>query len=306
MSKVSVIINCFNGAEYLKETLDSLKSQTYQDFEIIFWDNCSTDNTQEIAKKYGSQLKYFRGERTVPLGEARNLALSKVQGDYIAFLDADDLWEVDKLRLQVNELDNNPEVGMVCSNFQLLNMMTGEISISDKVAIQKELSFSEFVSKYNYSLSSFLIRKKCFDNLEYLFNPSLKYVEEFELFLRIAYAWKIKYLSEVLVTYRIHNSMNSMKLIDEKFDEYNIVLNTIKKLDNEIEDKYPEVIKWISFLRDYSGAKSVIRKGNNKLVRELMKPYLNYNFRAKCFYFLALMPSITTKKIVSILYKNKF
>ncbi len=66
--KVSVIMNCFNSEKYLREAIDSVYAQTYKDWEIIFWDNASTDHSKEIAKSYDNKLKYSRGKETVPLG----------------------------------------------------------------------------------------------------------------------------------------------------------------------------------------------------------------------------------------------
>ena len=87
---VSIIMNCFNGEEFLVEAIDSVFNQTYTDWEIIFFDNASTDGSREIAKSYGSKLKYFRINKTVPLGEARNKAITNASGKYLAFLDCDE------------------------------------------------------------------------------------------------------------------------------------------------------------------------------------------------------------------------
>jgi glycosyltransferase involved in cell wall biosynthesis len=86
---------------YLREAIDSVYAQTYKDWEIIFWDNASSDNSGEIAKSYDSRLKYFRGNKTNPLYAVRNCALKKASGKYIAFLDCDDIWLPKKLYLQM-------------------------------------------------------------------------------------------------------------------------------------------------------------------------------------------------------------
>ena len=108
--KVSVVMNCFNSERYLREAIDSVFAQTYSDWEIVFWDNASTDNSARIAKSYGPRLKYYRGDENVSLGEARNYALGKARGEYIAFLDCDDLWAPDKLQKQI-PLFNDLKVG---------------------------------------------------------------------------------------------------------------------------------------------------------------------------------------------------
>ena len=91
MPKVSVIMNCYNGGAFVRQAIESVYAQSYTDWEIVFWDNCSTDDTADIAQSFDSKLRYFRGEYMVPLGAARNLALAKAEGDWIGFLDHDDL-----------------------------------------------------------------------------------------------------------------------------------------------------------------------------------------------------------------------
>ena len=101
---VSIIINCHNGEKYLRNAIDSVFSQTYGSWEIIFWDNWSSDNSAEIARSYGSVVKYFRSESFTSLYAARNYAIAKACGDYIAFLDCDDVWLCNKLEVQVAEV----------------------------------------------------------------------------------------------------------------------------------------------------------------------------------------------------------
>ena len=98
---VSVIMNCLNGEQYLREAIDSVYAQTYDNWEIIFWDNASYDGTKKIAKSYDSKLKYFKSEVTSILGAARVLAVEKAKGEYFAFLDCDDIWYKEKLDKQM-------------------------------------------------------------------------------------------------------------------------------------------------------------------------------------------------------------
>ena len=101
--KISVICNCYNGQDYLRYSIDSVLNQTYSNFELLFIDNCSTDNTRKIIKSYlDSRLKYFKTEINVNLGEARNFALKFITGEFFAFIDADDIWVKEKLEKQIN------------------------------------------------------------------------------------------------------------------------------------------------------------------------------------------------------------
>src|SRR5437016_12782778 len=99
--KVSVIVNCHNGAQYLREAVDSVYRQQFQDWEIVFWDNASTDGSETVVRVYDHRLRRFRGSEFLPLGAARNAALAVARGDFIAFLDADDVWLPDKLTRQL-------------------------------------------------------------------------------------------------------------------------------------------------------------------------------------------------------------
>jgi len=111
---VSVIINCFDGEQYLQEAIDSIYAQTYSNWEIIFWDNASSDNSSSIANSYDTKLKYYYSDKNTKLGEARANALEKAQGDYVAFLDVDDIWLPFMLEEQINIFNcSTEEIGFV-------------------------------------------------------------------------------------------------------------------------------------------------------------------------------------------------
>ena len=109
-SRVSVIMNCYNGEEYLREAIDSVYAQSYKNWEIIFWDNASTDGTSQIAQSYDSRLRYFRADVNTHLGPARNMALAKAKTTYIAFLDSDDWWMPNKLEVSLRYLERGADL----------------------------------------------------------------------------------------------------------------------------------------------------------------------------------------------------
>jgi len=111
-SRVSVIMNCYNGEEYLREAIDSVYAQSYKNRENIFWDNASRDGTSQIAQSYDSRLRYFRADVNTHLGPARNMALAKAKTTYIAFLDSDDICFPHILQRQV-ELMESADYGLV-------------------------------------------------------------------------------------------------------------------------------------------------------------------------------------------------
>ena len=114
---VSVIMNCKNSAEYLREAINSVYAQTYKNWEIIFWDNASTDNSAAIAKSYDKRLRYFKSDEPVKLGKARNLAIAEAGGKYLAFLDCDDKWLQEKLKKETVMLEARSDIDFIYSNY---------------------------------------------------------------------------------------------------------------------------------------------------------------------------------------------
>ena len=119
---VSVIMNCHNGEKFLKDSLKSLLKQSYKNWELIFFDNNSSDNSKKIIKLYkDKRIKFFLSKKKVNLYNARNLAIKKSTGKYISFLDVDDLWDKNKLKLQLNYLKKNKEFKIIYSNYTVLD-----------------------------------------------------------------------------------------------------------------------------------------------------------------------------------------
>ena len=105
---VSIIMNCHNGEKYLKDALDSVFIQSYTNWELIFWDNISNDNTEKIVFSYkDSRVRYFKSKIFSSLPIARNNALCRANGEFICFLDVDDYWEADKIERQLNGFINS-------------------------------------------------------------------------------------------------------------------------------------------------------------------------------------------------------
>jgi glycosyltransferase involved in cell wall biosynthesis len=106
-------MNCYNGETFLHESIKSVLSQTYENWELIFWDNRSEDKSAEIFKSFNDKrFKYYYASKHTLVSEARNEAIKRSSGEFIAFLDTDDLWEKDKLQLQI-PLFEDPKVGVV-------------------------------------------------------------------------------------------------------------------------------------------------------------------------------------------------
>lgn len=217
---VSVIINCFNSDAYLRAAIDSVYKQTFSDWEIVFFDNNSTDNSASIALSYDERIRYYKNDRTVLLGEARNLAIDKARGEYIAFLDCDDMWLPEKLSLQleqINKLSIRP-IGFCYTDAMRVDQRGNHLlsySHEKKLCdgnVYRELIYSSFIA-----CSSCMVKKEVFDRVG-LFDPSFHYVEEWDLWLRIAKVYDLALVDRKLTEIRVHGG-NVSRDVEQQYLE---------------------------------------------------------------------------------------
>jgi glycosyltransferase involved in cell wall biosynthesis len=223
---VSVIMNCYNGAEFLCDAVDSVMNQTYANWEIVFWDNCSTDQTYEIIGSYTDRrIRYFRGEETVPLGYARNYAIERAQGEFISFLDVDDVWENIKLSEEIKTFANHPQVGLVFSRYVIFSGNT--TSFSNSLRTDRYVSVNDLLKNYTIGISAATVRSDIINKKNITFNINFSLIEDYDFFLRIACHTIVYYIGTVLMRYRQHGN-NLSKSSDKWMQEFNILIETIK------------------------------------------------------------------------------
>tara|TARA_B100000925_G_scaffold291095_1_gene278015 strand:- start:22 stop:912 length:891 start_codon:yes stop_codon:yes gene_type:complete len=216
--KVSIIMNCHNSETYLKEAINSIYSQTYTDWEIIFWDNNSSDKSSEIAKSYDDKIRYFRGNKTIPLGEARFLATQKCEGKYLAFLDCDDIWYEDKLTRQLELFRKEGPIGFV---YGKANIIKEERISDDVLGYNRHLPegniFNELLKEDFIPFPSALIDLKKFWSVGG-FPKHFYHAPDYWIFLHLAKKFKVYALQEPCCAYRIHQSnlSHSQKILCSK------------------------------------------------------------------------------------------
>ena len=240
--KVSVIMNCHNGERYLDQAIESVLKQTYTNWEIIFWDNKSIDNTSKIIRSYKDQrIKYYYSEEYNKLGKARNLALDKASGELIAFLDCDDLWLPKKLELQIPFFDD-PEVGIAISNSIFFNNKGKEKLLYKRVPKQGFV-FKELLESYYISMETVIIRKSKLKILSEYFDERFEVIEEFDLFIRLSKYCKLVYVNKILGKWRIHESSLTWKRKDLFPKETRLFIKKINKLFPEARTVYKKNIE---------------------------------------------------------------
>lgn len=206
MKKVSVVIPTYNQGRYICETIDSVLGQTFQDFEVIVVDDGSTDDTRQKIERYLPRISYIYQENA-GCGAARNTSILASKGEYVAFLDSDDLWLPDKLRLQVEFMDSNPQFGMVFSDFCMFreDQITVCSFFQEKKFVDSGDIFGNLIRECFIRPSTILVRREVFQKVG-LHDTSLLVSADYDLWLRIAKRYPIAAMSMCLVKYRVHDA----------------------------------------------------------------------------------------------------
>lgn len=215
---ISVIINCFNGEKYLHHTLNSVLSQSFEDWELIFWDNCSNDGSAEIFNSYkDKRFKYYLAPEHLNLAAAKELAIRRAEGEWLALLDVDDLWCDNKLSMQVkliNEAGKN--LGAVYGRMQLMveaealnSLMAKRALINENYRMREKLPegsvFNNLALENFIPQPSLLIKKDAYFNVGGV-DTSLRYAWDYDLTLKIAHRYEVRALQDFCCYYRIHGS----------------------------------------------------------------------------------------------------
>ena len=204
---VSIIMNCFNGEEFLHSAIESVLSQSYQNWELIFWDNQSNDTSAEIFKSYNDKrLKYYYSSTHYEVvSKARNQAISKSKGDFISFLDVDDLWLPEKLSIQL-KLFEKDDVGLICSNYFLMNERKNQKKLAFKLNFRSQIATNQLLKNYYVALVTLIIRKDMIEKLQYIFDDEYHIIGDFDLVLRLSIMGELGYIKEPLAVLRLHEN----------------------------------------------------------------------------------------------------
>ena len=287
---VSIIMNCRNGESYLHEAIDSIFAQTYSNWEIVFFDNASTDSSEAVAKSYGKKLHYFCSAQMMSLGAARNEAIGYARGELIAFLDTDDRWLPDKLARQVAVFDESPQVGFVYSNYYILQGSTGSTTLGLRRQQPEGDVFGAFLRHYPVNLQTVMVRNSALQNLKDLFDPALEVSEEYDLFMRLLYISKARYLKQPTAIYRVHNNMSSIRHIDKYPVENSYILGKLRDLVPYLDKRYPEEVAYLEAKIGYWYAVAYMHKGDLRHARISLKPHISANAVFFVLYMATYLP----------------
>lgn len=298
---VSVVMNCYNGEEYLQRALDSICAQTYKNLEIIFWDNASTDKSADIYRKISDKdprFKYFKSEKNLTLGEARAFAVNKCTGDYITFLDTDDEWIPEKTEIQIKAMLEDDYVLGYSSVYEVYN---NKSKIYD-IRWESGEIFPNLLTQFEIQLPTAIIKRDKLVEKGLNFDPFIQASEEYCLFMQLIYDEKVCVVKQPLAKYYIRKDSLTVKSIDRWAIERRYTLDKIR-------ENHPNYIKYSkefneAYARgDYYEARYLVSVGNVKGARTVLAKNISVSYKYLVLYCLLYFPVDLWNKIH--LLKNK-
>lgn len=214
--RVSVIVPAYNAAVYLPYALDSVLTQSYAQWEVIVVDDGSTDNTRAVVDSYrprlGDRLQYIQqSNRGLPA--ARNTGIRAASGEFIALLDADDVWLPHRLERGIQVLDADPGVGLVHARVVRINaqgVITGQLAVDTRY-MSGRIARHIYTRRAHIVCPTVMFRKTCLGAAGW-FDEAMQATEDRDLWFRIALRYRITYIDEVLAYYRLSPSSMTSNL----------------------------------------------------------------------------------------------
>ena len=221
MSLVSIILPYFDKKEFIKETINSILNQTYQNFEIIIIDDELSDNSKEIldkVKNLDPRIIILKNLKNMGAGYSRNEGIKIAKGEFLAFCDCDDLWDQNKLNKQLKFMKSF-NICATHTSYNIINSFGKTLGIRKAIS---QLNYNDLLKSCDIGLSTVLLKKKLLDNFVVCF-PNLKTKEDYVLWLKLSKKGVIFYgLEENLTSWRkLKNSLSS-SVIQKLFDGYKV------------------------------------------------------------------------------------
>lgn len=288
---VSVNLCCYNSEKYLRDTLDSIINQVYKDWELVVINDGSIDSTEAIVKEYidaGYPIIYHY-QLNKGLSYSRNKALELSRGDYIAFIDHDDVWYADKLLRQVTAMSSG-NYALCYGGVVHINEDGREIG----KRVQQSRSgclLGQLLTHYDAQVTTVMLSKDVLKNNNFRFDEGLITSEDYCLFMQIAVNNQIVVLSGVSAKYRIHDESLTNKSIAKWAEEWDYTLNLIKENNIGIDKLYQsEFMKAEAHVR-YHRAKYLFFKGDRFGAIKEMRKNIFIDIRYLALFILLFMPS---------------
>ena len=230
MVKISVCVPTFNSAKFIRETIESVLNQTYQDFELLIVDDYSKDETLDIVQSIkDARIRIFKNEKNLGMVRNFNRCLELAQGEFVTTLDGDDLMASSNLQQKIDLLEKYPEMAFVFSNVDIIDEsshVTGSRPkkplpfssrmVSDAICVAGGIVFKTLLIEGNFICkSSVILRRNLLERFG-SFNVQFSWGEDYDMWARMALSHEVGYVQQPLVKYRIHTENYTKDFTQEK------------------------------------------------------------------------------------------
>jgi glycosyltransferase involved in cell wall biosynthesis len=291
---ISVLMNCYNGEKYIREAVDSVINQTYENWEIIFWDNQSSDSSAKFFLEYDDcRLKYFYAQKHTELGDARVEAMSKAKGSWVGILDVDDIWCKEKLEYQLDiinkSLDDGVELGLVYGKVLEINergIEVGELAHTNykNKTLPNDMILKELLLKGNFIMSpSILFSMNAFKQIGGFPRGYLN-ASDYYISCAISSIYRVGVVNKYVAKYREHQNNLTLNQKVIAFEEQLMIFNKwVKYVDvNDLQKikRIRELNVMIAFMEmkyknNYiKGAKIILLHGSFLLAIKIVIKHL--------------------------------
>jgi glycosyltransferase involved in cell wall biosynthesis len=305
---VSIVLTNFNSEKYIRDTINSVLVQTYQNFELIIVDDCSTDDSINVINSFLDKRIYvYKNAKNLGISLSANLGLSVSKGMYICRLDSDDLWHPRKLELQTKYMESHPKIGFLFTWASKFGYITGIQSVIPPTHKYIKASFL-FTSSVVHS--SVMFRSSILKKFNGLYNENIRASVDYDLWTKMIGIYGFYCLPKILVRYRIHDNQlssydnsNQMKNADIIRDFYlNINLfnydESFSRIHNEIcrfkVHNISDIKLWANRITVYNKQRKHI---NTSILKFFVKKYVILNIRHNS-------PSMNLKELLFYFYTS--
>ncbi len=237
--EVTVLLSVYNGEKYLREAIDSIRNQTFEDFEFLIVNDGSTDRTAEILQSYDDpRIKIVDNAKNIGLTKSLNIGLRMARGEYIARMDADDVSAPERLQREVDFLETHRDYAVVGTFARILNEYSEVISLMDR-PIEDALIREFFRRDNGIAHGSAMIRMKCLLDVDF-YDESIARAQDYDLWLRLSEKYKLANIPEYLYMWRKHDEQIEAKHIREQ--KISVVLAMVKNNIVDVEQATQQFI----------------------------------------------------------------
>lgn len=278
--KVSVIIPAYNAEKYIEKSINSILNQTYKSFEIIIVDDGSTDRTIQLLQKFSKDITLIK-QKNAGASAARNTAIKAAQGQYISFLDADDIWHPLKLEIQCREMEKNPD--WVASHTKVSRNEKLDFAVELYPSIKSQSLKQVFAFPY-FTTSTFLIKKDLLDKLNG-FDENLNTAEDIDLYLKASIHGLIGEIDETLAYKRdVVGSLGSD--LSSYADNLSVIDNFMTNNKDSLDNTFLKIEKIIKAHVYERWGENLLWRGESREACKIFVTSLKFKFTYKVLYFL--------------------